>query len=115
MSLLDKDFWIELLADVHYLVADGGHDVDWKEWATSKIAKTRESAEEIPVESIPEVGDEAVLDRIASDLRISPITPEADALDQIWHGLDNGSIEFSRKRMEDIFFLLYRLQEGFGP
>ena len=115
MSLLDKDFWIDLLADVHTLMCDGGVNFDWRTWAMKKIAKARQLADDIPLESSPEFMDKRILETILSRLQLHPATSEAQALDSFWHGLKDGTIELNRERLTEIFFLLYRLQEGFGP
>ena len=115
MPIFDKEYWIDLLQSVHTLNLDGGVNCNWQEWAKSILAKTRESADQIPVESMPEYRDGTIMEIITRNMQLPRIGSEALALDRIWHGLKDGTMACTKALMAEIFFLLYRLQEGFGP
>ncbi|HUU21670.1 MAG TPA: hypothetical protein VM389_03960, partial [Phycisphaerae bacterium] len=69
----------------------------------------------IPMESTPEPGDAEKLRGVLRQLELPEGTSETDALDRLYHLLDEGALQVSDRFNESVLFLLYRLTEGFGP
>ena len=109
MPQFDKDYWIELLEDVHRLVSHGLDNCNWTEWATGKLKAIGERGCMMPVQLAVQE-EEAILQSLRSELEKHPKTEIPDILDGILHGLRDGTMDLDKKREEQILYLLLCLR-----